>query len=96
MQAIPNQTLTVTPDDNRYSITIKEADGIMAVTILINEVEVISGLEVVAGSLLIPYSYLENGNFVFVTDSDAIPYYDEFGLSQYLIYIPQSELDEAR
>ncbi len=96
IQAIPNQTLTVTLDDTRYSLTFKEIDGSMAATISINDVRIISGFEIVAGGLLIPYRYLENGNFTFVTAEDAIPYYNEFGETQSLIYISQAELDAAR
>lgn len=96
IKAIPNQTFTLTPDSNRYSISIQECDGSMAITISINDVEVVSASECVSGSLLIPYKYLENGNFTFVTTDDEIPYYEKFGISQNLVYLSQDELDSIR
>lgn len=96
LRALPNQTATFTLNQTRYSITIKETSGTMAANISVNEVEIISGLEIAAEAPLIPYQYLENGNLTIVTSDEEVPYYTEFGISQFLVYIPQSELDEAR
>lgn len=96
LEALPSQTLTTTQDQTRYSITLKDIGGTTAATISINEVEIISGLGVVAGALLIPYLYLENGNFTFVTTDGTLPVYTQFGIDQFLIYIPQSDLGAGR
>lgn len=96
LEAIPNQRLAYTDGDNRYVILLQDIGDAMAYSIEINGVSILNGFEAVSNAPLIPYKYLENGNFVFVTEDNRIPYYTEFGVSQQLVYIPQSELDEQR
>lgn len=96
IKAIPNQSLSVSLDGSLYAITIKETNGVMAVTIVRDGVTLIQNHRAVSGGFLIPYKYLENGNFVFITQNYEYPYYDGFGVSQYLFYVSQSELETIR
>lgn len=95
LQAIPNQELTIQLDDVRYALLLQEAGGIMAASLSIDEVVVLQGIRVVAGGPLFPYKYMEGdgGNFIFVTESEEIPFYTEFGITQSLIYLTVAEIE---
>lgn len=93
LDSVPNQTLSVTLDNNRWDITIKEADGVMCATLNLNDVLVISGQRIVAGSPLIPYRYLQgSGNFWLLTEDDELPFYTRFGVDQQFVYASPGEL----
>ncbi len=100
LQTIPNQSMILQLDGNSYDIRIHTCNDlntqIMAMTLLINDEIILSGQRLVPNFPVIPYIYLENGNFVFVTMNDAYPDYNLFGISQYLIYATSSELAAFR
>ncbi len=95
---IPNQNFNIQLDDNRYDITFKQANNVMAVTIIRNNETIVSGSRCLPISLLIPYRHLENGmgNFIFTTLNDDYPFYDQFGSTQFLYYISNAELEALR
>jgi hypothetical protein len=102
---IPNQSLSVNLDNNQYDITIHATQdnldgstGIMAVDLSINNNIIISGVRAVAEFPLIPYHYLVNGNgnFTFITANDSYPDWRQFGITQYLIYASNSELEDIQ
>ncbi len=64
------------------------------VVLFINNVLILSGIRAVAGFPVIPYDYLQNGNFVFVTANDEYPIYTRFGIDQFLIYASPDEIAE--
>jgi len=97
----PNQSLSLTLDNNRYDIRIhacKDNSGnlVMAFDIAINGNAVVTGVRAVPGFPIIPFSYLENGNFALITQNDDYPDYTQFGVTQNLIYASQVELDTLR
>ncbi len=96
LQAIPNQSFTFSEADFRFEVTIKEAAGVMAVDISVDNSIIIQGQKVVSGGPVIPYRHLESGNFAFITENDEIPYYDQFGVSQSLIYLTPDDLGGVR
>lgn len=96
LQAIPNQSLTIRLDNNFYQITLKEIEGLMAITIIRDGTPIVIGERIVPGYPIIPYRYLENGNFAFLTLDDEYPYYPQFGVTQQLVYASQSELETLR
>lgn len=92
LDAIPNQELSVTLDGNRWDITIKECNGVMSATLLLNDVPLLSGQRIVAGSPLIPYRYMQgSGNFWILTENDELPDYNRFGVDQQFIYMSPGE-----
>jgi len=93
---LSNQSFSARLENARYNFTIKEARGIMVMDIIRNNVPIISGQRIVAGRGIIPYQYLENGNFVILTENDEIPYYTNFNDSQFLYYFTTMELSELR
>lgn len=56
----------------------------------------LTGVRVLAGEPLIPYRYLEDGNFIFITANDEMPFWSEFGNSQVLVYLSKEEIDAVR
>jgi hypothetical protein len=92
LDATPNQELSVTLDGNRWDITIKECNGVMCCTLLLNDVLLLSGQRIVGGSPLIPYKYMQGaGNFWILTENDELPDYNRFGVDQQFIYISAAE-----
>ena len=96
IQAIPNQTLTIQLESNLYEITVRATNGVMSVDIMRDNVQIVRGARAVSNYLIMPYRYLEVGNFFFATQNNALPYYDQFGVSQKLIYVSADELAAAR
>ena len=98
LEAIPNQSLSIQLDSFRYGIRLRDISGMMAVDISINDELIIEGQRVVGGFPLIPYQYLEEngGNFVFLTELGDIVYWDQFGISQSLLYYTPEELEIVR
>lgn len=96
LAVIPNQAFSIRLDNQVYDVTLKETDGVMSATIVRDGVTILSGTRVVAGTPLIPYEYLESGNFMLLTDDDDLPDYTKFGISQSLIYASQAELEALR
>ena len=94
--AIPNQTFSITLDGNQYDISLFVATNIMAMDIIRNDEVIIMGQRLVANYPIIPYRYLEDGNFIFTSNNGDYPYYTEFNVTQQLIYLSQVELNEAR
>lgn len=89
---VANQSFTVQLDGARYAFTIKEAAGVMVADVSRDDVLLLSGTRLVAGSPIIPYKYLQVGNFVLFTGNDDLPYYTEFGYSQQLAYLSAAEI----
>lgn len=97
ISAVPGQTLTLTQGNDRYQITLKEARGVMACDVSANGTDLVRGSRVLAGEMLIPYLYLEiGGNFILSTVADELPDWQQFGLSQFLYFLPSDELEVIR
>lgn len=96
LAAVPNQSLSMRLGNDFYNLVFKIANGIMAVDIARNGVVILSGQRVVAGTPIIPYSYLESGNFIFQTNNGDLPNYLQFGITQILIFASQAELEAIR
>ena len=100
LQTIANQSLNIVLDGNNYTIRLHACEdknslvyGVTAVDIVRNNIVIVSGMRAVCGTPLIPYAYLENGNFIFVTQNDEYPNWNYFGINQFLIYASQAELN---
>lgn len=96
IDTIPNQNLTVNLDDSRYDITILEANNCMIATILRDDETIVESSRLVAGEPIIPYRYREQGNFTILSETDDLPYWENFGVTQTLVFLTQSELDTLR
>lgn len=101
--AIPNQSLSINLDGNVYDVRIRACNDsgipgnvVMAFDIAINGTEIVTGTRAVPDFPLIPYGYLENGNFVLATVDGDYADWREFGITQNLVYVSQAELDAIR
>lgn len=105
---VPNQSFTIEAGGNIYDITIRLCatatqnpplyydSPIMAMDIITNNVTTILGQRLVCGYPVIPYRYLESGNFVFVTQNDDLPDWNQFGITQFLVYATSDEIASLR
>lgn len=92
LAAIPNQSFTATIDEVRWSLAFKDIRGVTAVDTSRDGVELLRGSRALAGETLIPYQYMQTGNFIFVVTGDTMPEYSQFGVSQLLVYLSAAEL----
>jgi len=93
LEAVPNQAFTVRVADQAFALRIKEANGVMVADVTANGTPLLLATRVVAGTPLIPYSYLAGaGNFVLLTDDGDLPAYEQFGVTQALVYASPEEL----
>lgn len=96
LSALPNQNFTVTLGDDAYNFTLNTCVNITTITLFRNQTLILSGERVPPLTPIIPYEYLESGNFIFVTKNEEYPIYSEFGVSQFLMYVTQDELTAFR
>lgn len=96
LDPIPNQSFSIRLDDHFYNITLKSLAGIMGVTIVRDNVTLQDNMRAVAGTLLLPYRYQESGNFFILTNDGDLPNYTQFGITQFLIYMSQAEVEAGR
>ncbi len=96
LQAVANQQFTVVLDGDNYNMTFKALDQVMAVTISRGGVVLLTNQRVLAETPLMPYRYLETGNFVFIAEGPEIPFYTAFGVTQTLLYFTADELRAIR
>lgn len=93
LEAIPNQSLSLTLDENRWDITVKWCGSVMAIDLALNDVQMLQGHRLVAGVDVIPYQHLSSaGNFFFITENGDLPYWEEFGDTQQMVYLSPAEL----
>lgn len=93
IDAVPNQSFSVTVDSNRWDFVIKEAVTSMIADISLNDERILSGQILVAGTPIIPYRFLQgSGNFLILTENDQLPDWRRFGVDQVLTYANAEEI----
>lgn len=93
---IPNQSIDFQADGNYYTIVLREtAPEIISCDITKNGNILISGQRAVGGWPLIPYLNVAMENFTILTPDNEYPNWQYFGITQFLIYISQSEIQES-
>lgn len=96
VEATPNQSLSITIGGNLWGITLKECLGMMYASLTKNNVAVTNGVRCVSAGWLLPFDYLAaGGNFAFMTNEGEAPYYDQFGVTQSLVYFTADEIASA-
>lgn len=96
LAAIPNQTISLNLEDSFYELTFKIANLVMQVDISRDNEILVQGQRCVPGAFLLPYKYLEKGNFLFSTQDGDYPEYTQFGVTQYLYFFTDAELEILR
>ena len=92
LASVPNQAITVTLDGTRWSLAFKDCAGVTCVDVARDSVPILSAVRALAGEPVIPYRYLQTGNFLFLTSDDQLPEYALFGVSQVLVYLSAAEI----
>jgi hypothetical protein len=96
LKQLPNQSTSITLNGNIYDITIRSTTNSTTATIARNGSVLVSNIRILPLYPILPYRYLENGNFCLITDADDLPDYTLFGVSQSLVYLTPDELTELR
>jgi hypothetical protein len=96
LASIPNQSLSITLDGNIFDLVFKWAGNCVVWSASINAISAISNSRVINGQMMLPYRHLETGNFLFLTEGDELPDYNQFGATQNLVYITKEELAALR
>lgn len=95
IQSVPNQLLSIDIDGYSFEIALKTA-GTMIADISIDQVMKVQGIKCLPNKPIIPYEYLEHGNFFFVTENEEYPDYTQFNISQSLVYLTADEMVALR
>ena len=91
--AVPNQTFSATINGVLWELTIKVAIGTMLADVRRDGVDLVLGQRIVAEFPILPYRYLSHqGNFAILTRDGELPWWEEFGRSQSLIYLEPAEV----
>lgn len=94
LSPVPNQSFTVTLDGSRWGMRLTTGTGTTSVDVTRDGSALLMGARALAGEPLIPYAYLQTGNFIFVVNGGELPDYRAFGISQFLIYLSADEIAE--
>jgi len=91
--AVPNQTFSATINGVLWELSIKVARGTMLADVRRDGVDLVLGQRIVAEFPILPYRYLSHqGNFAILTRNGELPWWEEFGRSQSLIYLEPTEV----
>lgn len=94
LQTTANQQFTAELNGRRVDMTFKAATSIMIVDIAVDEEIILRGHRLVAGEPMIPYRYLNQwGNFALLTENDELPWWEQFGVTQFLVFLFPSEIE---
>ena len=92
----PNKSFRYTYQNVTYQITLSLGTGKNCLyNISVNNELVGSGIAL-PGKFLIKYNYHQYGNLFFLdyTDENNYPYYENFGITQFLFVLSQDEVNE--
>lgn len=92
LAAVPNQAFTITIEGVRWAVTVKTARGVMCADVARDGMPLLTGTRVLAGEAIIPYRYLQTGNFIFLTIAGELPDYNAFGVSQIMVFLSAEEI----
>lgn len=70
---VPSQAFTVTLEQERWSFRFVTAGGMLVADVARDGVLLLTGTRVLAGEPIIPYRYLQTGNFLFLDSREQIP-----------------------
>lgn len=97
LQRTANQQFTVELNGRRVDLTFKAATNIMIVDIAVDEEVILRGHRLVVGEPMIPYRYLNQwGNLVLLTENNQLPWWEQFGNTQFLMFLTPEEIEEIR
>lgn len=91
---IPNQVFNVTLDDNQYRVQVRTIQDLTFLSVWKNEEILFYNQICVPNEFINPYNYLStDGKFYFRCLDDEYPNYNQFGNTQYLLFLSKEEVD---
>ena len=96
LQSLPNQSFSITLDNNLWDIVVRTCNGATTMTLTLNGTLVVENALCASAAPIIPEVYQENGNFMFLTANYQLPTYTQFNATQSLYYFNSSELAAMR
>ena len=93
LQPLRSQQVFVQLDNVQHELRVYQSGGGVAYDLTRENVVVLQGQRLIVNSPLIPYGYLSNGNLILISTSDNLADYNEFGLTQTLMFFSGSELE---
>lgn len=93
LQQIRSQEIFIQLDGVQHELRVYATNNSMAYDITRDNNVVLRGSRLVNGEALIPFDYLEAGNLILIATDDRVADYNQFGLTQTLLYFTQAELD---
>ena len=97
LDAAPNQSVSINIGENRWTLRIKEATSSMIADVSLNDQPLLYGIRFCVGTPLIPFRYLAgNGNFLLLVNDEELPDWQQFGVTQQLVYVYPSEISYAQ
>lgn len=92
----PNQSLTVVINDISYEITLRLVENIMEFSLSVNGSKVTDGERCFPNQFILPYPYMLNGgNFIFKTENEEYPNWENFGSTCQLLFYTTEEMSAA-
>lgn len=89
----PNQSLTVVINDISYEITLRLVENIMEFSLSVNGSKVTDGERCFPNQFILPYPYMLNGgNFIFKTENEEYPNWENFGSTCQLLFYTTEEM----
>lgn len=93
LQALRSQSITIRLDGLQVVLKVYEAAGGMAFDLTRENIAILKGARIVGGTPLIPYEYLQTGNYMLIINDESLPDFNKFGTTQQLIYFTQEEIE---
>lgn len=97
VENIPQQSFNVSLGDSQWTLSFRTANNASADCTLADikkdGTDIATGILCIPNMPLIPYEYMQKGNFVFISSDDAYPNYTNFGVTNQLYYVPKEELE---
>jgi hypothetical protein len=96
LAAVPNQQISIVLDAQSYTIAVRDIGTGLAISITRDGLPVVTGARICPGSFILPYKYQEAGNFALLVNDEALPDWQQLGVSQSLVYLTAAEMTELR
>ena len=93
LKNIPNQSFYITLNDVDYRIVVRTMQGLTFLSVFVNGVPLFYNQLCTPNAFINPYSYVSiNGKFYFGCLDEEYPNYKQFGITQNLYFLTNSEV----
>lgn len=95
LQQLANQELSIALENSRYVIRVVETNTMMAITITQDDTVLIENQRLLPNDFILRRNLVDadSGNFMMLVQDDSIPAFQNFNITQFLVYITSDELE---